>query len=103
MPTCAIPERIVTTAKSCAGFSLDGIGQKRPASRDLSGGAVRQTHHVREIERLTATDRHHHHLADQRGLWPQRPDSDDGTRTNLLFTMSYRTGGWPKPAANFVS
>src|SRR5688572_19598274 len=74
---------IVTTAKSCAGFSLDGISQKRPASRDLSGGAVRQTHHVREIERLTATDRHHHHPADQRGLWPQRPDSDDGTRTNL--------------------
>src|SRR6185312_2546239 len=31
-------------------------GTKRPASRDRSGGAVRQTHHMREIERLTATD-----------------------------------------------
>jgi hypothetical protein len=29
----------------------DGIGTKRPASRDLSGGAVRQTNHLRGIER----------------------------------------------------
>jgi len=36
---------------------LDAIGTKRPASRDQSGGAVRLTHHMREIERLTATDR----------------------------------------------
>ena len=34
----------------------NAIGTKRPASRDQSGGAVRQTHHMREIERLTATD-----------------------------------------------
>ena len=31
------------------------------------------------------------------------PGSEHGTRTNLLFTMSYRTGGWPKPAANLFS
>lgn len=36
---------------------FDAIGTKRPASRDQSGGAVRLTHHMREIERLTATDR----------------------------------------------
>ena len=30
----------------------NGIGTKRPASRDRSEGAVRQTHHRREIERL---------------------------------------------------
>src|SRR5690606_5405527 len=28
------------------------------------------------------------------------PGSEHGTRTNLLFTMSYRTGRRPKPAAN---
>ena len=30
----------------------DGIGTKRPASRDLNGGAVRLTYHMPEIERL---------------------------------------------------
>ena len=30
-----------------------------------------------------------------------RLDSDQGTRTNLLFTISYRTGRGPKSAANF--
>ena len=29
------------------------------------------------------------------------PGSEHGTRTNLLFTMSYRTGRGPKSAANF--
>ena len=37
------------------GFVAGAIGIKRPASRDLSEGAVRLTHHEREIERLTAT------------------------------------------------
>lgn len=59
----------------------DGIGTKRPASRDRFEGAVRQTHHMREIERL-----------------PRQitPFSGYEVRTNLLFTMSYRTGGEPR-------
>ena len=39
-----------------------------------------------EIERLTATNLR---------------DCSPGTRTNLLFTMSCRTGERPKPSANF--
>ncbi len=60
---------------------LDGIGTKRPASRDRFEGAVRQTHHMREIERL-----------------PRQitPLAGYEVRTNLLFTMSYRTGGEPR-------
>ncbi|WP_353805608.1 hypothetical protein, partial [Mesorhizobium sp.] len=60
---------------------LDVIGTKRPASRDRFEGAVRQTHHMREIERL-----------------PRQitPLAGYEVRTNLLFTMSYRTGGEPK-------
>ena len=74
-------EEIVASAKSCAGFRLDGIGTKRPASRDRFEGAVRQTHHMREIERL-----------------PRQitPLAGCEVRTNLLFTMSYRTGGEPR-------
>lgn len=69
--------RFVTTLR----VALDVIGTKRPASRDRFEGAVRQTHHMREIERLPRqiTD-----LADHE------------VRTNLLFTMSNRTGGEPK-------
>lgn len=71
-------EEIVASAKSCAGLSPDGIGTKRPASRDRFEGAVRQTHHMREIERL-----------------PRQitPLAGYEVRTNLLFTMSNRTGG----------
>ena len=52
---------------------LDVIGTKRPASRDRFEGAVRQTHHMREIERLPRqiTNLSAHEV-----------------RTNLLFTMS---------------
>lgn len=72
------PEGIVARTRSCAGSSFNGIGTKRPASRDRFEGAVRQTHHMREIERL-----------------PRQITSLAGceVRTNLLFTMSYRTGG----------
>lgn len=45
-------EEIVARTRSCAGSSFNGIGTKRPASRDRFEGAVRQTHHMREIERL---------------------------------------------------
>lgn len=74
-------EEIVASAKSCAGLSPDGIGTKRPASRDRFEGAVRQTHHMREIERL-----------------PRQitPLAGYEVRTNLLFTMSNRTGGEPR-------
>ena len=79
---CQYPPRdpkgiVVTTLR----VALDGIGTKRPASRDRFEGAVRQTHHMREIERL-----------------PRQitPLAGYEVRTNLLFTMSYRTGGEPK-------
>jgi hypothetical protein len=61
---------------------------KRPASRDLSKGAVRQTHPMREIERLTATDQNLQHPASWRHLRRRGPNSSSGIRTNLLFTMS---------------
>jgi hypothetical protein len=66
-------KEIVASAKSCAGLSLDVIGTKRPASRDRFEGAVRQTHHMQEIERL---------LRQITNL------SAHEVRTNLLFTMS---------------
>ena len=44
----------------------DGIGTKRPASRDLSRGAVRQTHQLREIERLTATNHNRQRIHQQK-------------------------------------
>lgn len=60
---------------------LDVIGTKRPASRDRFEGAVRQTHHMQGIERplrqITTLAAHE-------------------VRTNLLFTMSNRTGGEPR-------
>jgi hypothetical protein len=71
-------EEIVARARSCAGSRFNGIGTKRPASRDRFEGAVRQTHHMREIERLP---RQIMNLAIHE------------VRTNLLFTMSNRTGG----------
>ena len=70
--------RIIARTRSCAEPGFNGIGTKRPASRDRFGGAVRLTHHMREIERLP---RQIMNLADHE------------VRTNLLFTMSYRTGG----------
>ena len=74
-------EEIVARTRSCAGSSFNGIGTKRPASRDRFEGAVRQTHHMREIERL-----------------PRQitPLAGYEVRTNLLFTMSNRTGGEPR-------
>jgi hypothetical protein len=43
--------RIVARSGSCAGPELNGIGTKRPASRDLFAGAVRQPIIVPAIER----------------------------------------------------
>lgn len=48
----------------------DIIDTKRPASRDRFGGAVRQAHHMREIERLTATNHHRQHM-----ILPQKLES----------------------------
>ena len=42
---------IVLIANAHPEQAPNGIGTKRPASRDLSGGAVRQTNHLRGIER----------------------------------------------------
>lgn len=67
--------------QTLCGVCFNGIGTKRPASRDRFEGAVRQTHHMREIERLP---RQIMALADHE------------VRTNLLFTMSNRTGGKPR-------
>ena len=48
---------------------LDAIGTKRPASRDRFEGAVRQTHHMREIERLTATNQCFHWSSNKSSLY----------------------------------
>ena len=75
--------------------------QKRPASRDLSDGAVRRPIMCMGLsvpcdEPQSSTPGRLRKVMDLSG-----PDSDYGTRTNLLFTISYRTGSRPKPAANF--
>ncbi len=72
---------IVLIANAHPGQAPNGIGTKRPASRDRFEGAVRQTHHMREIERLPRqiTNLSAHEV-----------------RTNLLFTMSNRTSGEPR-------
>jgi hypothetical protein len=46
---CQCPS--VLAREPCSSHATDGIGTKRPASRDLSGGAVRLTHHLPGIER----------------------------------------------------
>ncbi|CDX37555.1 hypothetical protein MPLA_2090004 [Mesorhizobium sp. ORS 3359] len=45
------PEGIVASNQILCGTCLNGIGTKRPASRDPFEGAVRQTHHRQGIER----------------------------------------------------
>lgn len=45
------PEGIVTSNQILCGIRFNGIGTKRPASRDPFEGAVRQTHHKQGIER----------------------------------------------------
>lgn len=64
-------------SQTLAGLGFNGIGTKRPASRDRFEGAVRQTHHMQGIERPL---RQITNLAARE------------VRTNLLFTMSNRTG-----------
>ncbi len=72
MPTRALPRERRLNQILC-GIQFDVIGTKRPASRDRFEGAVRQTHHMQEIERL---------LRQITNL------SAHEVRTNLLFTMS---------------
>ena len=78
----AIPKELSPVAQSrrdcrlnriLCGIQSDVIGTKRPASRDRFEGAVRQTHHMQEIERL---------LRQITNL------SAHEVRTNRLFTMS---------------
>lgn len=45
------PEGIVALNQILCGICFNGIGTKRPASRDRFEGAVRQTHHMQGIER----------------------------------------------------
>ena len=80
------------------------IGLKRPASRDLFDGAVRQTNHMQAIERRLRRTAIIITRSLTASLWSSPgPNSNDGTRTNLLFTISYRTGRGPQSAANFAS
>lgn len=67
--------------QTLCGVCFNGIGTKRPASRDRFEGAVRQTHHMQGIERP---------------LRQIMTLADHEVRTNLLFTMSNRTGGKPR-------
>ena len=80
----------------------NGIGTKRPASRDLFRGAVRQTHHGREIERLTATNQGHRRaisrMSKQSGtaLQPRSPNKSS------LYNVIQNTRQ-PKPARNLYT
>src|SRR5690606_12887902 len=77
--------------------------QKRPASRDLFDGAVRRPIICRGLS--VHGDGPGSSALDQlrKVMDLSRPSSDHGTRTNLLFTISYRTGRGPQSAANFAS
>jgi hypothetical protein len=65
---------------------------KRPASRDLSDGAVRQPIICARLSILRDEPTPSTPGQLQRVMDPSRPGSSIGTRTNLLFTMSCRTG-----------
>ena len=99
---CQCPSRnpggIVARTRSCAEPGFNGIGTKRPASRDPSGGAVRQPIICGRLSvsprQTRAIDAQPAECRNNRG-----PHSSQGVRTNLLFTMSCRTCGGPKPAA----
>src|SRR5690606_527838 len=79
------------------------IGRKDQLLEICPMAAVRQANHMQAIERRlrrTAAINARSLTAD---LWSlPGPDSDNGTRTNLLFTISYRTSRRPKPAANLA-
>jgi hypothetical protein len=81
----------------------EGYWQKRPASRDLSSGAVRQPIICRGLSVHDDGPQPSAPGRLQKVMDLPGPDSGCGTRTNLLFTMSCRTGGRPKPAANLFS
>ena len=86
--------------RKAPGPNFNALDLKRPASRDLSDGAVRQPIMGARlsISRDGPSSSPPGQL--QRVMDPSRPGSDDGTRTDLLFTMSYRTGSEPKLVAN---
>ena len=99
---CQCPSRnpggIVARTRSCAEPGFNGIGTKRPASRDRSEGAARQPIICGRLSvsprQTRAIDAQPAECRNNRG-----PHSSQGVRTNLLFTMSCRTCGGPKPAA----
>ena len=82
-------------------------GQTASAQKDQlleisPGAAVKQAHHLAGIERpyrqTTLVNTRSFRASMAASL--SRSRSDSGVRTNLLFTMSYRTGGKPKPSTN---
>ncbi len=88
-------EEIVATTRPRMGCLMPSA-QKDQLLEIGPGAAVRQAHHMREIERLTATNHLHHRMGSFNKAWqPHLPSShsEDGVRTNLLFTMSNRTSG----------
>ena len=103
---CQCPSRnpggIVARTRSCAEPGFNGIGTKRPASRDRSRGAVRQPIICGRLSvsprQTRAFDAQSAECRNNRG-----PHSSQGVRTNLLFTMSCRTRGGPKPAAKLYT
>ncbi len=76
--------------------------KKTSFSRSVRGAAVKQAHHLAGIERphrqTTLVNTRSFRASMAASL--SRSRSDSGVRTNLLFTMSYRTGGKPKPSTN---
>src|SRR5690606_10563906 len=75
----------------CQCPSEDGTGNKKTSfSRSVRWLRLGKANHVPEIERF------------RRRSTPPHEWEQAGTRTNLLFTMSYRTGIGPKPSANLA-
>ena len=93
---------IVASAKSCAGFHWMGLAQKDqlletcPGARlgkpIISGRLSVSPRQTRAIDVQPAECRNN-----------REPHSSQGVRTNLLFTMSCRTCGGPKPATKPLS
>jgi len=89
----------------------NGIGTKRPASRDLFEGAVRQTHHMRKIERLSrqtagwrSSNKSSLHdvteQAESKCCLPQTFSCERPGSSSLLDTALFQEGWWSRTGSN---
>ena len=84
-------------------ISHDVIGTKRPASRDRFGGAVRQAHHMREIERLTATNHHRQHMNPHKSSKAFPQDHARTVESEQIFSLQCQTEQAARQMANHKS